>query len=222
MLRLVSASIICSGLLIVPAVAQEPKPSLPLPQLTPCEAALHPQLPEKWRGTFLMAPFTKQQLVLGELVADASASAMRVRLHGLRSGSLDLFVLDKTTYVLTTEGSAIKRCQAIGDTGWRTLPTDWLGTSSRCAGAAPVGETPTQWWKTAIEPEPASYWVWYKTSDKSPFRLVFPFASNRLPPLSMYALSYQVRFEALKETELGQIAAACKSATSRSSANPEQ
>jgi hypothetical protein len=157
-----------------------------------------------------MAPFTKAQLVLAEIVSDTSLSAMRVKLLGVKGGSLDLFVAGNRTYVLNSEGSEITQCRALGDTGWRPLATDWLAPQSSCAGSAPIGETPVEWWKTAIAPEPASYWLWYKKSDQTPFRLVFPFASDRLPPFSRYALSYQVRFETVDKTGLAGIDAICK------------
>ena len=60
-----------------------------------------PELPEKWRATYLMAPFTSGQLVVGDLIHDASLSAMRVRLFGLRSGALDLLIAGAETYLLS-------------------------------------------------------------------------------------------------------------------------
>jgi hypothetical protein len=220
MLPRVLVTITIAVLLLSPAAAQEPRALLELPQLAPCGSTSHPRLPEKWRGTYLMAPFTKAQLVLAEIVADAALSAMRVRLHGVRRGSLDLFVAGNRTYLLKSEGSTIKECRALGDTGWRPLPTDWLMPQSQCTGSAPIGETPVEWWKTAIAPEPASYWLWFKTSDQTPFRLVFPFASDQLPPFSGYALSYQVRFNTLDETDLAGIDAACRQAKPTMTGNP--
>jgi hypothetical protein len=220
MLPRVLVTITIAVLLLFPAAAQEPRALLDLPQLTPCGSTSHPRLPEKWRGIYLMAPFTKGQLVLAEITADVAVSAMRVRLHGVKRGSLDLFVAGNRTYVLKSEGSAIKECRALGNTGWRPLPTDWLAPQSQCTGSAPIGETPVEWWKTAIAPEPATYWLWFKTSDQTPFRLVFPFASNQLPPFSLYALSYQVRFNTLDETGLAGIDATCRQAKPTTAKNP--
>ena len=53
----------------------------PLPRLSACTSTLHPQLPQQWRATYLMAPFTIGQLVLGEIVHDASLAATRITLH---------------------------------------------------------------------------------------------------------------------------------------------
>jgi hypothetical protein len=193
------------------AAAQEQGPLLPLPRLEKCDGASRPRLPEKWRAIYLMAPFGKSQLVLGEIVSDASLSAMRVKLYGVQRGSVDLFVLGSNTYVLESDGTATQ-CHGLGDTGWRPLPRDWLTASSQCVGTGPIGNTAVEWWRTAIAPAPASDWIWYKAADRSPFRLVFPFASDRLAVLGRYALSYQVGFESLVQSELEVIAAACRRA----------
>jgi hypothetical protein len=219
LLRIVSG-VILGVLLTSAAAAQEPFASLSLPQLAPCSDQSRPRLPEKWTGTYLMAPFTKGQLVLAEITADAGLSAMRVKLHGVKRGSLDLFVTGNQTYVLETDDASIKQCRALGDTGWRPLPQDLLASSAQCAGTAPVGETEVSWWKTPIAPEPASFWQWYKTADQTPFRFLFPFSNDRLPPFSRYAFSYQVRFNALEETDLAGVAALCKQAKPQKSARP--
>ena len=204
------AALLVAALLSQPAVAQEPV-TLPLPRLEQCTADAHPQLPEKWRAAYLMAPFTKSQLVLSDIVYDAALPAMRVTLHGVKRGSVDLLVVGEDTYVLSA-GPANKQCRALGDTGWRPLPRDWLTPRSQCVGSAAIGNTNVDWWKTPIDPKPASYWVWTKTSDRSPFRLVFQYKSTQLAPLSDYALSYQVGFEALAQTDLSALASVCKGA----------
>lgn len=159
-----------------------------------------------------MAPHMNDQLVLSEVVADASLPAMRVKLYGLRRGSADLLVLGTKTYALEAQGSTITTCRDLGDTGWRPLPREWLTRRSRCAGSGPLGDTMVDWWKTPIDPAPASYWIWHKTSDGTPFRLVFPSASDRLAPFSRYAMSYQVAFEPQAKTDFVEVAKVCKSA----------
>jgi hypothetical protein len=59
-------------------------------------------------------------------------------------------------------------------------------------------------------------------SDQTPFRLVFSFASDRLPPFSQYALSYQVRFEAIEHPDLADAAAACSQVTRSVTRNPKR
>jgi hypothetical protein len=201
---LVTASLISST-----AAAHELSALLPLPKMAICDRVSQPNLPERWRATYLMAPFTNGQLVLADILYDASLPAMRVRLFGVKSGSADLLVLKSKTYVVGN-GPTAKDCRDLGDTGWRPIPRNWLTPQSQCTGSAPIGETPVDWWRTPIQPTPASYWVWFKTSDRSPFRLVFPFASDRLPPFSRYALSYQVSFEPLVQTDLSATASMCK------------
>jgi hypothetical protein len=127
-----------------------------------------------------MAPFTNAQLVLSDIVYDASLPAMRVTLYGLRHGSLDLFITDPDTFVLNSRGGAVSACEKLGDTGWRPLPQDLLSPRSQCVGWAPLGTTDVQWWKTRVEPTPTSYWIWYKKSDQTPFRLAFQSSNNQL------------------------------------------
>jgi hypothetical protein len=201
------------GLLDEAAVAQQLAPLLPLPELRACQASVHPRLPEKWRGVFLMAPFTNEQLVLSEIQYDASLPAMRVRLYGLRGGKLDLFIEGSETYELTSQEDELSSCKKLGDTGWRPLPQDWLSPQSQCAGTAPLGENDADWWKTPTDPAPSTYWLWYNTSEKTPFRLAFQKASNRLAPLSRYALSYQLHFEPTADLRLGDISRACRNTT---------
>jgi hypothetical protein len=210
MLQVVVGAVgIAAFTLVANAVGQEHAALLPLPQLSACRASSHPRLPEKWQATYLMAPFAKAQLVLSDIIYDGSLPAMRIKLYGVRRGAADLFVLGKTTYVLVSDGGAIKQCRNLGDTGWRPLPRDWLTSQSQCVGSAPVGDVSVDWWKTPVRPAPASYWIWSKT-DQTPFRLVFQSASDRLAVFSRYALSYQVAFEPLSQTDLADIAAVCK------------
>jgi len=191
------------------ASAQQKQLLLSLPTLNECRTAAHPQRPNKWHAAFLMAPFTNDQLVLSDIVYDASLPAMRVKLYGLRHGSLDLFITDPDTYVLSSQHGAASG-ENLGDTGWRPLPQNLLSPRSQCVGSAPLGRTDVQWWKTPVEPAPSSYWIWYKTSDQTPFRLAFQSANNQLGVLSHYALSYQIRFEPSADTQLGNVDRACR------------
>lgn len=211
---LFSGLIFVCGLLDEAAIAQQVAPLLPLPELMVCQSSVHPRLPEKWRGVFLMAPFTNAQLVLSEIQFDGSLPAMRVRLYGLRGGELDLFVEGSETYQLTSQGTdEVSSCAKLGDTGWRPLPQDWLSPRSQCAGTAPLGKTDADWWKSPTDPAPSTYWVWYNTSDKVPFRVAFQKPSNRLAPLSNYALSYRLHFEPNADSSLGSISRACHDAS---------
>jgi len=62
---------------------------------------------------------------------------------------------------------------------------------------------------TPIEPAPLTNWVWFKSSDQTPFRLLFEKPSERLSALSSYALSYQVKFDVLTSSELPSLVASC-------------
>src|SRR3990170_1070062 len=133
----IACALSCSAMA---ATAQEQVPLLPRPAVSPCSNAERPELPDKWRATYLMAPFTSGQLVVGDLVHDASLSATRVRLFGARSGALDLLIAGTETYLLESNetGSA---CRRLGDTGWRPFPRELLTPQSQCVGSAPLGNT---------------------------------------------------------------------------------
>jgi hypothetical protein len=210
MLTRAAAKLLTTVLLVWATGARAQAPVMPLPTLSKCQSETLPQLPRKWRATFLMAPFSNTQLVLGDIAYDGTLKAMRARLHGLKRGTLDLLVQGNDTYALTSRGSNIVGCEHLGDTGWRPLPQSWLTVASQCAGSAPLAETSVDWWKTPIEPKPSSYWIWYKTTDQTPFRLVFPFPDDRLAVLGEFALSYQVSFEKAGNVDLSQATNACK------------
>ena len=62
------------------------------PKMLACSSTKHPTLPEKWRASYLMAPFNSAQLVLAEIEHDSDLNATHAKLHGLKRGSLDLLV----------------------------------------------------------------------------------------------------------------------------------
>jgi len=132
------------------ASPQEQTPLLPKLALSPCSIIERPELPDKWRATYLMAPFTSGQLMVGELIHDASLSAMRMRLFGVRRGALDLLIAGTETYLLESKEGGLA-CRRWGDTGWRPLPHDWLTPQSQCVGSAPIGGTEVDWWKTPLQ-----------------------------------------------------------------------
>lgn len=183
---------------------------LPLPRLSACSSLAHPRLPERFRATYLMAPFTTGQLVVGEIIHDGPLSATRLSLYGVERGVADFLVVGNTTYLLSSSETDDKSCTNLGDTGWRPLPADWLSAGSRCAGAGPVLKTPVNWWTTAIEPAPSTYWLLSKHSDGTPFRLVFANPSDTLAALGRFALSHQLAFEAIERSNLGDIASSCR------------
>jgi hypothetical protein len=157
-----------------------------------------------------MAPFTSAQLVLAEIEHDSDLSATRAKLHGLKRGSLDLIVLGTHTYWLGPDRQEVPRCHDLGDTGWRPLRRDWLATTAQCVGSAPVGDVEVDWWQTPAGRAHLANWVWFKTSDQTPFRMMLVRASNEFGPLGSFALSHQVRFEALQESTLASDVAICR------------
>ena len=191
-----------------PAIsADRPDLNLPLPRMEPCQQVSHPILPAKWRGVFLMTPFTPSQLMVSEIIYDEAVPAMQVKLFGVRSGALNFLVLKDKTFV--TEEGPLARCEELEQREWDPLPRDLLAPRAQCTGVSPISETLVEWWKTPSEPAPLADWMWFKPSDRSPFRLLFQKPSDHLSVLSAFALSHQVHFEPLAETDLAARAAAC-------------
>jgi len=217
LVRRLALALIATVLAPWSGAAEERDPALPLPRMEACRHPSHPLLPSRWHGTYLMAPFTHAQLTLGDVVYDGTIPAMRVRLYGLRHGSADLLVTERNTYLLGRDEASGEACANLGDTGWRPLPRDWLADDAQCTGSAPVAEMPVDWWKTPADPAPSADWIWYRTGDGSPFRLMFARPGDRLAVLSRYAFSYQVRFETLPESDLAGIATRCQAAARRPS-----
>ena len=180
------------------------------PKMLACSSTKHPTLPEKWRATYLMAPFNSAQLVLAEIEHDSDLNATHAKLHGLKRGSLDLLVLGTHTYRLGADQQEVPRCHDLGDTGWRPLRRDWLAATAQCVGSAPVGDVEVDWWQTPAGHAQLANWVWFKTSDQTPFRMMLVRASAEFGPLGSFAMSHQVQFEALQESTLASDVATCR------------
>lgn len=211
-LRPVALALILVMLAPFPAAAgDQPGEDLPLPRLAACVSAEHPRLPQRWGATFLMAPFTKDQLVLAEIAHDGTIPAMRVRLHGIAHGSADILVTGRRTYLLTADdGGRIADCQDVGDTGWRPLPADWLGRQAQCTGSGPVAETPVEWWKAPSSAAPLANWFWFDSAGRMPFRLMFVRPDESLAPFSLFAFTYRVRLETPEGTGLADAVGFCR------------
>jgi hypothetical protein len=191
-----------------PAIAAErPDLTLALPRMEPCERIPHPLLPAKWRGVFLMTPFTPSQLLISEIVYDEAVPAMQVKLFGVRSGAANLLVLKDKTFVI--EEDPVAPCEELEPGEWTPLPRDLLAPRAQCAGLSPISETLVEWWKSPSEPPPLADWMWVKPSDRSPFRLLFQKPSDHLSVLSAFALTHQIHFEPLTRTDLAPRAGAC-------------
>src|SRR5919205_3298129 len=96
LLVLLTGLFLCAG--GRPGAAQDLQPVQPVPEFPACRSTAHPQLPQHWRATYLMAPFTTGQLVLAEIVHDDALAATRIKLYGIRRGAADFLVTDNTTY----------------------------------------------------------------------------------------------------------------------------
>src|SRR6478752_9475977 len=70
LLVLLTGLFLCAG--GRPGAAQDLRPVQPVPEFPACRSTAHPRLPPHWRATYLMAPFTTGQLVVADIVHDAS------------------------------------------------------------------------------------------------------------------------------------------------------
>jgi hypothetical protein len=208
----IGAAAAISALLVMAggATAQEPGAVTPLPNLAACGGSAHPEAPVKWRGAYLMAPFTFAQLTLGEFTFDESIPALRVRLHGVRRGLTDILITGSKTYLLARDGNS-DACLSLGDTGLRPFSRDWLTRGSQCDGSAALAGVAADWWKSPGGSASSASRFWFDAPDAPPFRAMFVQPSKEPALLGWYAFSYRVRFERLQETDLPSIVAACQS-----------
>jgi hypothetical protein len=114
----------------------------------------------------------------------------RAGLRGLRHGSVDLLMLGTHTYQLVADGQGATRCYDLGDAGWRPMRRDWLFTTAQCVGSAPIGNVEVDWWHMSAERAHLANWMWFKTSDQTPFRLLLLRPSDAFGPLGSFALTH--------------------------------
>src|SRR5438132_1116741 len=67
---------------------QQATQKLEVPALAPCQVDAVPKLPRKWTAIGLLAPFTDDQLVVGQFSCDTTIPAMRATLYGVDRGRL--------------------------------------------------------------------------------------------------------------------------------------
>jgi len=188
--------------------AESPDMTLALPRMEPCQQESHPLLPAKWRGVFLMAPFAPTQLVVSEIIYDGALPAMQVKLFGVRAGAANVLVLADKMFSVS-ERDQVTQCEELEARAWTPLPNDVLAPGARCVGLSPISETPVEWWKSPSQPAPLADWVWFKSADRSPFRVLFQKPSDHLSILSSFAVSYQVSFEPLTQSSIATLATSC-------------
>jgi hypothetical protein len=189
---------------------------LKLPVFKACQPATKPQLPEKWFATALLEPFkpprlfASLQLVVGELVYDASVPALRATLTGLQTQSVDLLIAKENNYLLLGPADAPTDCLPIGSL-WAPPSRNWLNDMATCVGEAPLIQTDVQWWKTPAEPKPASSWHWFTTDKRLPWRSLFAAPSQDLAVIGEYSMTYYPSFEAVASTRLPELLQYCRS-----------
>lgn len=205
---------VCATLAASSSLAQQQRlSSLPLPQMNACSNPSHPQLPPKWNGVFVLMPFGQGQLAMAEFISDTAVNATRTTLVGFQSGLINVLTVGDQSYTMTFSGGTggdLLSCESLGDTQWRPLPQDLLSSSAQCVGSAPLVQTSVDWWKMPAQTDPAASWIWFKTDDGSPYRLMFDDVVPALGALGGFAFSYQVALEPLQNTGLSELVAACQ------------
>lgn len=205
---------VCAVLAASPSLAQQQRlSSLPLPQMNACSNPSHPQLPPKWNGTFVLMPFDQGQPAMAAFISDTSVNATQTTLVGFQSGLINVLTVGDQSYTMTFSGGTggdLLSCESLGDTQWRPLPQDLLSNDAQCVGSAPLVQTSVDWWKMPAQTNPAASWIWFKTDDRSPYRLMFDDVVPALGALGGFAFSYQVALEPLQTTNLPELVSACQ------------
>lgn len=185
-------------------------PNLALPHMSRCMPSSKPMLPKRWRAVGLMAPFTKDQLDVGEFVYDGSLPAMRATIYGVESGTADILITKTNTYQLFGPHDAPMRCLALGR---RFVPPSrqWLFPKAKCVGEAPVITTPVQWWKMSGGPGEVTTWQWYASATRLPWRTMFATRSDSPAVIGGYSMTYFPTFQEVPDTDLKKLSDFCRS-----------
>ncbi len=190
------------------APAAEPLPA-DVPQLEPCGNTSHPTLPDRWRASALMEPFTGNQLVVADLIYDSSVPAYQAKMYGVQGGSANILVTDSENYLIYDVSENVRVCVAVGD-HWSVPSQDWLSAQAECAGEAPLIKTAVQWWKTPADPSPSTSWFWYATDTRMPWRTMFASPTQSPAILGDFAMSFLPTFEAVPSTNLPELVQFCQ------------
>jgi len=179
--------------------------SASLPLFKACTPATRPQLPERWRAVGLMLPFLQGQIDVGEFVYDGVLPAMRATVHGLESGTADILITDKDTYLLNGPHSSPTSCMSLGPK-LRPPSRQWLTDNSVCVGEAPLATHAVQWWQ---KPGFDTARYWFSTDHRLPWRTSF--ITRTLDPAIVgdYSMTFFPTFAALPATDLAALRDRC-------------
>lgn len=188
-----------------------PAAALPpgVPQFKPCGNTNHPTLPDRWRASALMEPFTGSQLVVADLSYDSSVPAYEAKMYGVQGGLADILITNSENYLIYDVSENVRLCVAIGNQ-WSVPSQDWLSAQADCVGEAPLIKTDVQWWKTPADPAPSTSWFWYATNTRMPWRAMFASPTQNPAILGDFSMSYLPKFEAVPSTNLPQLVEFCQ------------
>jgi hypothetical protein len=107
--------------------------ALPVPTMAACTSKVPPQLPAAWQTGAVLQHFADGELVIGNLVYDAAASALRFSLIGMTGGSAD--------YLLTSGGNLFSlsggyptptKCELVAKTSLAVPSRSWNNVRRTC------------------------------------------------------------------------------------------
>jgi hypothetical protein len=176
-----------------------------LPDFAACNPATAPEFPARWRAVALMLPFLQGQIDVAEFVYDGALPAMRASVDGLKSGTVDLLITDKDTYVLAGPHDSPTQCTSLGPR-LHVPAAQWFTADAVCAGESLLDSHIVQWWHTTGF-DPARYWVTKDT--RLPWRNLFLRRALNPAIIGDYAMSYFPVFTPVADTNLSALRDFC-------------
>ena len=196
------------------------------PALSPCSHTDPPVLPQYWKCTALLHPFSPVQSnstpadkaspffeICIANISYAEGIGMNARLVGT-SGRSWWYKITPTETLLSTDGTNYSQVNL----GWSLPTTNWFGNKSgdaQCAGSSYLNWMEAQmvdWWKIPVgnsTPPPAT-WMWYDSASRLPVRLMFgqgpqtPIMGDpsQLALFQMFSFTYFPSFEQVSSNPL--------------------
>lgn len=192
---------------------------LPVPAMASCTNKDRPLLPKAWQTGAVLQHFSDGELVIGNLVYDVTAPALRFSVIGMSGGSADYLLTDKGNLFSLSGGyPEPTQCELIARTDLVVPTRSWNSAESICVGEAPVADVNLVWWKHKVGEAPGqpagANWFWYHANQPSKlFRTMFQKPSNDFGIVGQFALSYFPEFREVEATNISSLVNLCKRAT---------
>ncbi len=216
----VAAPTVATAVVTTPSATDlETVDALPVPTMAACTNKVPPQLPAAWQTGAILQHFADGELVIGNLVYDGAASALRFSLIGMTGGSADyLLASGGNLFSLSGGYPTPTKCELVAKTSLAVPSRSWNNADSTCVGEAQVDDANMVWWKhkvPEISPQPSgANWLWYHADNPSNmFRSMFQKPTNDFGIVGHFALSYFPQFHEVTATGVSSLVNLCKRAT---------